>query len=101
MEQMADSEISIGRKVVFIRPLKTKDVLAVDGRIYGQAAAARNAFAERFCQLEPVSARLRESQLASFLFDAEREPTAAVRDGLLEIQRGRCFYCDALTRGAI
>jgi 5-methylcytosine-specific restriction endonuclease McrA len=45
--------------------------------------------------------RLEESQLASFLFDAEREPTAAVRDGLLEIQRGRCFYCKTLTRGAI
>jgi len=43
--------------------------------------------------------RLEESQLESFLFDPEREPTAAVRDGLLEIQDGRCFYCgSSLTR---
>jgi 5-methylcytosine-specific restriction endonuclease McrA len=37
--------------------------------------------------------RLEESRLGRFLFDPEREPTAAVRDGLAEIQAGRCFYC--------
>lgn len=45
--------------------------------------------------------RLEESQLAEFLFDPDREPTAAVRDGLLEIQQGRCFYCGAGARGKI
>jgi hypothetical protein len=43
---------------------------------------------------------LEESQLDDFLFDPEREPTAAVREGLIEIQSGRCFYCSRNIRGA-
>ena len=37
---------------------------------------------------------LEESQLDAFLFGADRTTTARVRGGLLEIQDGRCFYCD-------
>jgi hypothetical protein len=39
--------------------------------------------------------RLEESQLEMFLFGADRTRTAKIRVGLWEIQRRRCFYCDA------
>ncbi len=45
--------------------------------------------------------RLEESQLARFLFDPEREPTAAVRSGLIDIQNGRCFFCDRSIGAAV
>ena len=40
--------------------------------------------------------RLEESQLEMFLFGADRTRTARVRAGLWDIQRRRCFYCDAM-----
>ena len=38
--------------------------------------------------------RLEESQLETFLFGADRTPTATIRAALWEIQGRRCFYCD-------
>ena len=44
---------------------------------------------------------LDESRLESFLFGMDRIALAAVRPGLLDLQDGRCFYCDgALGRSA-
>lgn len=37
---------------------------------------------------------LEEAELQTFLFGAERVSLAAVRQPLLELQEGRCFYCD-------
>lgn len=37
--------------------------------------------------------RLDESRLESFLFGVDRSQLTAVRPGLLDLQRGRCFYC--------
>jgi 5-methylcytosine-specific restriction endonuclease McrA len=39
--------------------------------------------------------RLEEVRLERFLFGAERVPTESVRPGLQELQRDRCFYCEA------
>jgi 5-methylcytosine-specific restriction endonuclease McrA len=38
---------------------------------------------------------LEESQLEMFLFGTDRTRTAKIRIGLWEVQRRRCFYCDA------
>lgn len=38
--------------------------------------------------------QVEELQLESFLFGASRVSLTPVRDPLLELQRGRCFYCD-------
>ncbi len=38
---------------------------------------------------------LDDSRLESFLFGVDRSQLAAVRPGLLDLQRGRCFYCSA------
>lgn len=38
--------------------------------------------------------QVEELQLESFLFGAARVSLTPVRDPLLELQRGRCFYCD-------
>ena len=39
--------------------------------------------------------RLEDSRLEAFLFGVDRVLTAKVRAGLWDMQRGRCFYCDA------
>lgn len=43
---------------------------------------------------------LTEDRLREFLFGSERENLAPVRDGLLDVQHGACFYCGSpLRRG--
>jgi hypothetical protein len=39
-----------------------------------------------------------ESHLEEFLFGASRESTAAVRNDLIDLQSGRCFYCQGPLR---
>jgi hypothetical protein len=41
---------------------------------------------------------LAEARLEAFLFGAERIPTGVLRPGLLELQRGECFYCSRRMR---
>jgi 5-methylcytosine-specific restriction endonuclease McrA len=41
---------------------------------------------------------LHESRLEAFLFGVNRSALAAIRQPLLEIQRGTCFYCGRLVR---
>jgi hypothetical protein len=41
---------------------------------------------------------LDDSRLESFLFGADRTQLTAVRPGLLDLQRGACFYCGARVR---
>lgn len=43
-------------------------------------------------------AALAEDRLRDFLFGSERENLARIRPGLLDAQRGRCFYCGAARR---
>ena len=43
--------------------------------------------------------RLEEARLERFLFGSTRNRLDAVRPGLLELQRGNCFYCRARLRG--
>lgn len=42
--------------------------------------------------------RLEEARLERFLFRQERVPLEKVRPALLELQRGRCFYCGGPAR---
>jgi 5-methylcytosine-specific restriction endonuclease McrA len=38
--------------------------------------------------------RMEESVLEDFLFGSERIPLQVIRPGLMDLQNGRCFYCD-------
>jgi hypothetical protein len=54
-----------------------------------------------WCSMVAKLNELDESRLERFLFGVDRMPLAAVRPGLVELQRGRCFYCpDRLSREA-
>ncbi|MBM4376753.1 MAG: HNH endonuclease [Deltaproteobacteria bacterium] len=39
--------------------------------------------------------RLHDDDVSAFLFEQEREDTRAVRRPLVELQHGRCFYCES------
>jgi len=45
--------------------------------------------------------RLHDDDLAGFLFEQERQDTGAVRPKLLDLQRGRCFYCETSLTGEV
>jgi 5-methylcytosine-specific restriction endonuclease McrA len=45
--------------------------------------------------------RMEEARLERFLFGTDRNPLNAVRPGLLDMQRGSCFYCGGRLRGAM
>jgi hypothetical protein len=38
--------------------------------------------------------RMEESELENFLFGSERIPLQVIKPGLMDLQEGRCFYCD-------
>ncbi len=38
--------------------------------------------------------QLQEARLQQFLFGASRQSTAILRDDLIDLQEGRCFYCE-------
>jgi hypothetical protein len=40
------------------------------------------------------------TDLNEFLFGSERTPLAVVRPVLLDLQRGRCFYCNGTLQPA-
>lgn len=44
-------------------------------------------------EVQRMNQELGESLLEEFLFGSDRKPTAALRDGLAEIARKKCFYC--------
>ena len=43
---------------------------------------------------------LPEAKLEEFLFSSDRAALAALREPLLDLQRGDCFYCERSLRGA-
>jgi 5-methylcytosine-specific restriction endonuclease McrA len=45
--------------------------------------------------------KLKDDDVAAFLFEHEREDTAAVRKPLVELQQGRCFYCAGSLAGEV
>ncbi len=82
-----------------------------DNRIHLQPGVA-SAFARLHALLRPYVLRhwtgqvvrlnrLRDDDLAGFLFEQEREDTGAVKRPLIEFQRGRCFYCESPLTGEV
>lgn len=84
---------------------------AFDNRIQLRPGVAA-AFARLHALLRPFIVRhwtaqverlnhLAPEDLGGFLFEREREDTAAVRRPLVALQGGRCFYCDGALAGEV
>jgi len=72
---------------LLLRPGVAEDLVRLAGLL-------RPLFRRHWAMMVAGANDLHEAELERFLFGAERIPLDAVRGPLLDIQQGRCFYCD-------
>lgn len=69
-------------------------LLGVGGGLVRLAGLLRPLVHRRWAADVARANNLPESRLEALLFGVHRQPTTALRQGLGELQGGRCFYCD-------